>query len=181
MSAASVARDAGRGAGVYAPERGAPTTRRSTAPLTAFEPPDVRANVRSVDETRNCGGCLCGAVRYEISGAAVHLSICHCESCRRAIGAPAVPWATFALAGFRVTRGEIAEYRSSPAVTRGFCARCGCSLTYRHEGRADQIDVTLVTLDAPARFVPLTHVWVGDRLPWESIDDGLPQFAADIE
>ena len=28
------------------------------------------------------------------------------------------------------------------------------------------------------RFAPQMHVWVGDKLPWVSISDGLPQFAA---
>jgi hypothetical protein len=124
------------------------------------------------------GGCLCGAVRYELAGAPTTLCVCHCESCRRAVGAAAVPWGTFALASFRLTRGELAEYRSSAAVTRGFCGRCGSSLTYRHEARPAEIDVTLATLDEPARFAPQIHVWVGDRLPWDLIGDGLPQFTA---
>ena len=127
-------------------------------------------------ETRYSGRCLCGAVRYDVSGIAANLCFCHCESCRRAAGAPAVAWGTFARQRFRVTRGELAEYRSSPAVTRGFCAGCGSSLTYRHDARPGEIDVTLTTLDDPSAFTPQMHVWVGDKLPWESISDGLPQF-----
>ncbi len=135
-------------------------------------------NVHAMSESSYSGRCLCGAVRYEVSGAASTICFCHCESCRRAVGAPAVPWGTFASEHFRLTRGEIAEYRSSPAVTRGFCARCGSSLTFRHDARPAEIDVTLATLDDPTRFVPQMHVWVGDKLPWESISDGRPQFTA---
>jgi hypothetical protein len=61
-------------------------------------------------------------------------------------------------------------------VWRGFCARCGTSLTYRHEVRATEIDVTLATLDDPTLLRPQTHVWVKDRLPWVAIDDQLPQY-----
>jgi hypothetical protein len=136
------------------------------------------AETRAMAETQNSGGCLCGAVRYELSGAARNLCCCHCESCRRAAGAPAVAWGTFARERFRVTRGELAEYRSSPAVTRGFCAGCGSSLTYRHDARPAEIDVTLASLDDPSPFAPQMHVWVRDKLPWESIDDALPQFTA---
>jgi hypothetical protein len=45
----------------------------------------------------HAGGCLCGNVRYEATGPASNLCFCHCTSCRRSAGSPAVPWGTFAL------------------------------------------------------------------------------------
>lgn len=131
-----------------------------------------------MSETRYSGGCLCGAVRYEIEGAVSMPCFCHCASCRRATGAPTVPWGTFARDALRVTRGRLTEYRSSPQVWRGFCARCGTSLTYRHEARAAEIDVTLATLDDPTLIAPQMHVWVKDQLPWASIGDSLPRHEA---
>ncbi len=122
------------------------------------------------------GGCLCGAVRYEIDGPVSNPCFCHCASCRRAAGAPTVPWGTFARDALRVTRGRLSEYGSSPQVWRGFCPRRGTSLTYRHEARAAEIDVALATLDDPTRIAPLMHVWVKDRLPWVSIGDSLPRY-----
>ena len=126
------------------------------------------------------GGCLCGAVRYEITGPVSNPCFCHCASCRRATGAPMVPWGTFARHALRVTRGCLSEYASSAQVWRGFCARCGTSLTYRHEARAAEIDVTLATLDDPMRPVPVMHVWVKDRLPWVEIGDSLPRHEAGV-
>ena len=41
---------------------------------------------------------------------------------------------------------------------------------------AEDIDLTLATLDEPQRLAPAMHVWVQDKLPWLSIDDGLPQY-----
>ena len=122
------------------------------------------------------GGCLCGAVRYRAAGTARNPCYCHCESCRRAAGSPTVPWATFERAHFQLLRGELTEYRSSPDRLRGFCAACGTSLTYRSEKRPTEIDVTLGTLDEPARLAPQMHVWVEDKLPWVTIADGLPQW-----
>jgi hypothetical protein len=129
-----------------------------------------------MSDGRYTGGCMCGAVRYQLTGAGTNLCYCHCASCRRAAGAPAVPWGTFARDAFSVTRGHLAEYRSAPPVLRGFCAQCGTSLTYRHERRAAEIDVTLASLDDPGALAPTMHVWVSDKLPWVSIGDGLPQF-----
>jgi hypothetical protein len=123
------------------------------------------------------GGCFCGAVGYEVSGAPRFLCYCHCESCRRAAGSPAVAWGTFERSGFRVTRGRMREFNSSPKVMRGFCADCGSCLTYSHEGRPGDIDVTLATLEEAANLAPTLHVWVADKLPWVRIEDGMPQFA----
>jgi hypothetical protein len=124
------------------------------------------------------GGCLCGAVRYEITGAVSNPCFCHCTTCRRATGAPMVPWGTFAREAVRIVHGRLSEFRSSGQVARGFCAHCGTSLTYRHEARAGEIDVTLSTLDDPTLLAPRMHVWVKDRLPWVAIGDDLPQLPA---
>jgi hypothetical protein len=129
-----------------------------------------------MNEQHYSGGCLCGAVRYEVTGPVTNPCYCYCNSCRRASGAPLVGWGTFAHSRFRVTRGTLAEYRSSPQVTRGFCKACGGALTYRHDARAGEIDVTLASLDEAATLAPQMHVWVSDKLPWVMIRDGLPQF-----
>lgn len=122
------------------------------------------------------GGCLCGAVRYSVRGSLRNPCNCHCESCRRASGGAFVPWATCDDTAFRVTAGEIVERGTSLRVSRGFCGGCGTSLTYRHEERADEVDVALVSLDEPSMVAPTCHIWTRDRLPWISIDDGLPAY-----
>jgi hypothetical protein len=122
------------------------------------------------------GGCLCGSTRFRVSGPATNPSYCHCRSCRLAAGAPCVAWATFPEAGFRITRGELAQYASSAKVLRGFCAACGSAISYRHRDRPDELDVTLATLDDPGAVVPEFHIWVSHKLPWVVLGDGLPQF-----
>ena len=121
------------------------------------------------------GGCRCGAVRYEAFPPAFNLCYCHCASCRRTSGASPVAWASFTRSKFRITAGLLAEVRSSAPVLRGFCRACGSCLTYRHEAHGEEIDVTLGSLDEPARLAPAMHVWVEDKLPWVRIADDLPQ------
>ena len=87
-----------------------------------------------------------------------------------------VPWGTVALAQLRVVHGELAHYRSSPPVLRGFCATCGTGITYRHADRPQELDVALATLYEPQRLAPQAHVWVADKVPWLQLNDGLPQF-----
>jgi hypothetical protein len=125
------------------------------------------------------GGCFCGVVRYQVSGSATELCFCHCTSCRRASGAALVAWGTFSAERFVVTGGNLLEVVSSPGVKRGHCAACGTSITYRHEKRRGEIDVTLSTFDDAASLRPDAHIWVQDKLPWVHISDGLPQYEAE--
>lgn len=123
------------------------------------------------------GHCFCGDVVFEVTGPAKSACFCHCESCRRATGGVYVPWATFAKDTFIITSGRMLEHRSAPKVTRGLCSKCGTSLTYEHEDRAGQIDVTLTSFDDPSALSPSAHIWVEDKLPWVTIDDDLPQYS----
>lgn len=122
------------------------------------------------------GGCFCGEVRYRVAGNPRTSAICHCVSCRRASGAQSVAWLTFPSEGFSFISGDPAEYRSSVEVSRTFCDGCGTSLTYQHGGDPDFIDVTTASLDLPDEFPPAHHIWLEDKVSWESINDGLPQF-----
>jgi hypothetical protein len=122
------------------------------------------------------GGCLCGATRFRVSGAVTNLSYCHCRSCRLASGAPFVAWGTFETSRFRLLRGELARFRSSKPVVRSFCPACGTALTYAHDARPGELDVTLVALDDPGALAPECHIWVSHKLPWVTLGDALPQY-----
>ncbi len=122
------------------------------------------------------GGCLCGAVRYRATGEASQATLCHCTSCRRASAAPAVAWATFLSDGFAFTTGRPQRFRSSPAVERTFCGRCGTPLTYRHEAAPLGVDVTTASLDEPERCPPADHTWSGERMRWWRPEPRWPEY-----
>ncbi len=122
------------------------------------------------------GGCLCGAIRYRLLGQPSVSMICHCNSCARAAGSPAVAWATFPRHAFSLVRGDPARFHSSPPVTRCFCPSCGTPLTYEHSERPSEIDVTTRSLDNPELFPPSHHSWVGDAPGWGRPADGLPAY-----
>ena len=123
------------------------------------------------------GGCLCGAIRYRVSGPPRATSLCHCDSCRRATGGPSLAWAIFDEDKVEITRGQLAVYASSPGVERGFCAACGTSLTYARANRPGLFDVTTASLDDPEAFPPTKEIWTEERLSWEAANPDLPQFA----
>jgi hypothetical protein len=122
------------------------------------------------------GRCYCGTVRFSVTGPVRNLCVCHCESCRRAAGAAFVAWGTVDADRFKILSGEPTAVRLSAEVERTFCSHCGSSLTYRHDLRAGDVDFTLVSLDDPGALAPRMHIWVQDKLPWVTLNDGLPQF-----
>ena len=126
------------------------------------------------------GGCLCGAIRYRATGAAIHQVICHCETCRRAIGAASAAWITFRLSEFAFLSGEPTRFRSSASVVRTFCNQCGTSLTYQSDSSPDEIDITAATLEDPHLFVPTGEVWTTHRLSWTSLDPMLLHYPEDM-
>jgi len=131
-------------------------------------------------EQAHDGGCLCGAVRYRVSGPSVWRAVCTCESCTRAAGAPLVAWAGFPSARFEVLAGEVAIYESTPGVRRGFCGRCGTTLTYQKDpqvlpGFADDVYIATRTLDDPGAYPPEEHVFHGERVAWLEMGDALPR------
>ena len=103
-------------------------------------------------------------------------AICHCFSCRRASGAPSFAWLTFPYESFAFVSGVPVKHRSSSEVSRTSCGGCGTSLTYRHDGDPDFIDVTTASMDLPDEFPPTHHVWLEDKIGWEKVTDGLPRF-----
>ncbi len=61
-------------------------------------------------------------------------------------------------------------------VTRGHCAACGTSISYRHQDRAPDIDVTAACLDNAVIVDPKAHIWLEDKVPWIEVNDDLPKF-----
>lgn len=129
--------------------------------------------------TRYVGGCFCGAVTFEAEGAPRHVEVCHCSMCRRSVGAPAVPWATFPRSGLQILEGVPVWHRSSDHARRGFCPACGTALFFESARSPDEVGVTVASLEDAAALAPTQHIWVHDRLPWTRIDDGLPRYRGD--
>lgn len=124
------------------------------------------------------GSCLCGAVKYEITGPLGRIVNCHCSMCRKATGAAFRTRAALRTEAFRWVAGEqhVSKYHSSPAETRTFCAICGSTLPTFFRDHPEQIGLPLGTLDSDPGAKPSAHVWVGSKAAWWEIGDDLPQY-----
>ena len=73
------------------------------------------------------GGCLCGAVRYEITAPFLSAGYCHCTRCQRRTGTSASSNAIPASGSLRVVRGEdrLRAWQPEGGNEKLFCADCG--------------------------------------------------------
>jgi hypothetical protein len=125
------------------------------------------------------GSCLCGGIRYEISGKLYDARNCHCSMCRKAQGAAFRSRASVRSADFRLISGEhlLTFYTSSPGNHRGFCRVCGSPIVSRFDAYPSVLGLPLGALDDDPGVRPQMHVHVASKAPWFTISDDLPQFA----
>jgi hypothetical protein len=120
------------------------------------------------------GSCLCGAVKFEVEGDLPGPDACHCTQCRKTSGHY---WASTEVkrSALKVD-GEfnVAWFRSSENVQRGFCSTCGASLFWEPIGQ-DSISVAMGAFDAPTDTRLAKHIFVADKGDYYDIKDGLPQ------
>lgn len=136
------------------------------------------------DETENAGlagRCLCGDVTWETNAAPIWSGHCHCDSCRRATGAP---FASFFGAPRNSVKwsGDMTEFASSDGqVKRCFCANCGTHMTYEYDGWPDETHLYAASLIDPADFQPQAHFHYAEKLSWVEIADKLPRYPGSAE
>ena len=123
------------------------------------------------------GGCLCGAIRYEIGAPQISAGYCHCRICQKFTGSAMSAWAAFPASAVRFTGAEPKYFASTPIAERGFCPDCGSSLTYRmvRPRPAGYLVVFIASLDAPQNHAPVAHSGVESQMPWIDILDDLPR------
>ncbi len=134
--------------------------------------------LRVVELTVHTGGCLCGAIRYEIDGPLPPPSHCHCSICRKSSGAVAMTWISVPRQRFRFIAGKPKVFRSSDEAERTFCPTCGSLLTFYTVLTPEDVDVSLGSLDDPESHPADRHVFADDALSWLSLDEHLPEYAA---
>jgi hypothetical protein len=117
---------------------------------------------------RATGGCLCGAVRYEVTGPLRDVVVCHCSRCLRTHG-HAAAYSACAAPDLAFVRDDGLRWYEADGRARGFCGRCGASLFWRADGR-ETISVAAGTLDQPTGLETVAHIYTHDRADYYSIE-----------
>lgn len=125
------------------------------------------------------GGCLCGAIRYQLSGPALFVSQCCCRDCQKATGTGHTTIVGVKGHQLLVT-GTPATYvchgDSGGDVVRHFCGRCAGRLYTSGTLPGEVVMVQAGSLDDPDAVTPESVIYVKDAVKWDRFDPALPQF-----
>ncbi|WOH35942.1 GFA family protein [Thalassotalea fonticola] len=122
------------------------------------------------------GGCHCGDIRYEIQFKPFDADICHCRDCQKVTGSPIGVWMDFKTEQITWLKGVITEYQSSTNIFRGFCLKCGSTLSYRNSDQPAYFTLSITSLDDPNIVEPNYHIYTDNQVNWLTIQDDCKRY-----
>lgn len=125
---------------------------------------------------KSIGGCLCGAVRYEIHGPLRPVIYCHCGQCRKTSGHFVAASSCKPEDLELIDETGLRWYESSPQAQRGFCAVCGGSLFWR-PADGGNVSIMAGSIDSPTGVKAIAHIFADSASDYFEIRDGLPKYA----
>lgn len=122
------------------------------------------------------GACLCGRVRFQVTGGFDSFFLCHCSRCRKDTGSAhaANLFSTSAKLAWQTGTDSIKTYRlPNTRHERSFCTECGSALpSLQLEGRL--LVVPAGSLDTPVDVKPTAHICLADRAGWDDRLQDIP-------
>ncbi len=125
------------------------------------------------------GSCLCGKVRFRLSGTAEAFHLCHCSRCRKASGSAHVaniftePGNISWLAGEEyIKRFELPEAKR---FAKQFCSNCGSPLPYLNR-TGTKLVIPAGSLDTPLKFAPDDNIFWASKAEWYEGGRDSPKF-----
>jgi len=125
------------------------------------------------------GSCLCGAVKYEVTGEPTRFLHCHCSRCRKATGTGHASNLFLQPGVLKWLSGEeqVRAYKVPEAkrFSNNFCATCG-SRVPRQTKDTDIVMIPSGSLDDEAPIKPQARIFSGSRANWSCAGDALPAY-----
>ncbi len=118
---------------------------------------------------KHSGSCLCGAVRYEITGEFDAFFLCHCRYCQKDSGSAHAANLFSGTAQLKWLEGEEQVTLFDLPGTRhskAFCQTCGSALP--HTQMAGKLVVVPAgSLDSPVSIRPDAHIMLRSKADWD--------------
>jgi hypothetical protein len=136
-------------------------------------------NWRGIMNLPLSGGCMCGAVRYEISEAPLRVYACHCTDCQRVTGSAFSIGVVISTNAFRTTGKELALAppilaASGRTKRLGICPDCGVWVFDAPRPSSTFPGLVRVvrggTFDDTHWITPTIHYWTQSALKWVVLD-----------
>ena len=125
------------------------------------------------------GGCLCGELRYQITGNPITVYICHCTECQKIASSAFGMSVRVNENDFNITQGNPEASKTVADSGRSkvgyFCPKCGIRI-YGKPSSGGIVVVKGGTLDNPNWFKPVAHIWTRSALNWFPFIDELKTY-----
>ena len=117
------------------------------------------------------GGCLCGSIRYEITGPIIRSYACHCNFCKKATGAAFRSAIGVNRSSLKISGDTLSTYKHiisehGRALWPSFCGRCGTGIGSTLERFPELQVINIGTLDKPEEIEVSMHYYSDEALPW---------------
>jgi hypothetical protein len=125
------------------------------------------------------GGCLCGALRYEIAAEPMFGAQCQCLDCQHETGGGHTSFMAFPAEAVKLTgtpRFYEVEADSGNVMRRGFCPTCGSPVVGATSGLPGVTTISAGSLDDPSVFKPQFVCYTSRGHAWDRVDPALPSF-----
>lgn len=121
------------------------------------------------------GGCLCGAVRYEVSGEPARIVNCHCDDCRKVTGSAFATNVFFKEDDITILQGATKAFQhtsdAGSTMTKEFCEQCGSQLFGFGSRGVGMKSVKAGSMDDPSAIVPALDIYISRKLPGVVLSD----------
>ncbi|HKS56732.1 MAG TPA: GFA family protein [Steroidobacteraceae bacterium] len=126
---------------------------------------------------RHRGACLCGAVRFEVTGDFERFYLCHCQHCRKDTGSAhaANLFSSTAALKWLAGEGQVRVFNLPGTRHRhAFCSTCGSALPdVQMDGAL--LKVPAGSLDSPVTVRPDAHIFCASRASWDDALERIPE------
>jgi len=129
---------------------------------------------------RREGGCLCGNLRYAISGEPLATVACHCSDCQVQSGSAFGMTMVVKREGFEWLRGDPRKFamKADSGTDKDclFCGECGTRILNELSRLPKSVNLKPGTLDDTSWLKPVAHVWVSSAQGWVPIPESMKTF-----
>lgn len=124
------------------------------------------------------GRCLCGAIKFKITGEIQNIVCCHCSECRRVQGSAFATNANVNNEDFQLISGQdnLSEYQNTPTKSKFFCKTCGSPIYAKFKDIPNKTRIRLGLIEEDISEKITGHIFVTSKANWETIPEDAPHY-----
>lgn len=128
------------------------------------------------------GGCVCGAIRYELTEEPLFIQVCHCTHCQISSGSAFNMTMVSEAHNLKLLKGQPISYDTfkgagGKSYDFNVCGKCGVGLWGNIHGQSiGLVYIRAGTLDETIELKPAAHIYTKSKQNWVSIPEDTPQF-----